>query len=187
VHIADSAGGEGRNHSGCRGRWAEEEAPRKSGAAAGRGSVGTTPSTTAARGAVPRHSNNQGEERLLDVSVNVDRGGKILVSFPRRAGPAAAGVHGHGDRIGRRRLKADVVSEDRRLHGRCTFRWTGRQNVNSVTLEATDGRDRLRVNWDRDSGRPIDNRPQIENLPPQKLARAIECSGSYIRLVSPMR
>jgi hypothetical protein len=24
-----------------------------------------------------------------------------------------------------------------------------RQNVNSITLEATDGRDRLRVNWDR--------------------------------------
>ena len=25
----------------------------------------------------------------------------------------------------------------------------GRQNVNSITLDATDGRDRLRVNWDR--------------------------------------
>jgi hypothetical protein len=24
-----------------------------------------------------------------------------------------------------------------------------RQNVNSITLEATDGRDRLRVSWDR--------------------------------------
>jgi len=93
--------------------------------------------------------NNQGEERLLDVTVNVDRGGKILVTFRGERGRPAAFFHWHGDRIGRRQLKADVVSEDRRLHGPMYISVDGRQNVNSVTLEATDGRDRLKVNWDR--------------------------------------
>ena len=47
------------------------------------------------------------------------------------------------------RLKADVVTEDRRLHGPMYISVDDRRNVNSITLEATDGRDRLRVNWDR--------------------------------------
>ena len=47
------------------------------------------------------------------------------------------------------RLKADVVSEDQRLHGPMYISVDDRQNVNSITLEATDGRDRLRVNWER--------------------------------------
>jgi hypothetical protein len=47
------------------------------------------------------------------------------------------------------RLKADVVSEDQGLHGPMYISVDDRQNVTSITLEATDGRDRLRVNWDR--------------------------------------
>jgi len=56
VHIRDSAGGEGRYHFRLSWAMGGRGGPRKSGAAAGRGSVGTTPSTTAARGTVPRRS-----------------------------------------------------------------------------------------------------------------------------------
>jgi len=47
------------------------------------------------------------------------------------------------------RLKADVMSEDRRLRGPMYISVDRSQNVNSITLEATDGRDRLHLNWDR--------------------------------------
>jgi hypothetical protein len=47
------------------------------------------------------------------------------------------------------RLKADVASEDRRLRGPMFISVDDRRNVNSITLEATDGRDRMRLNWDR--------------------------------------
>ena len=41
------------------------------------------------------------------------------------------------------------MSEDRRLRGPMFISVDDRQNVNAITLEATDGRDRLRLNWDR--------------------------------------
>jgi hypothetical protein len=47
------------------------------------------------------------------------------------------------------RLRADVVSEDRRLRGPMFISVDDRQNVNSINLEATDGRDRLHLAWDR--------------------------------------
>ena len=49
----------------------------------------------------------------------------------------------------RGRLKASVTSEDGRLRGPMYISVDERQNVNSITLEATDGRDRMRLNWDR--------------------------------------
>ena len=82
------------------------------------------------------------------MTVNVDRGGRILVSFRGERGRplsfTGTVIASEGGR-----LKADVVSEDRRLHGPMYISVDGRQNVNSISLEATDGRDRLRVNWDR--------------------------------------
>ena len=92
--------------------------------------------------------NNQGEQRLLDVTVNIDRGGRIRVSF---RGDRGRPLSFTGSVIASEggRLKADVVSEDQRLHGPMYISVDGRQNVNGITLEATDGRDRLRVNWDR--------------------------------------
>ena len=85
-------------------------------------------------------------------SVDIDRGGKIVVSFmPER---------GRGSDRERRpvlftgtvagpRLRADMVTEDRRLHGAMTLSVDDRQNVNSIAMEATDGRDRLHLTWDR--------------------------------------
>jgi hypothetical protein len=93
--------------------------------------------------------NNLGEEQLFDVSVNVDRGGRILVTFHGERDRPPLAFTGTLIASEGGRLKADVVSEDQRLHGPMYISVDDRRNVNSITLEATDGRDRLRVNWDR--------------------------------------
>jgi hypothetical protein len=92
--------------------------------------------------------NNFPEQRLSDVTVNIDRGGRIVVSF---RGDRGRPLSFTGTVIASEggRLKADVVSEDQRLHGPMYISVDDRRNVYSITLEATDGRDRLRVNWDR--------------------------------------
>ena len=41
------------------------------------------------------------------------------------------------------------MSEDRRLRGPMWVSVDDRRQVNRVSLEATDGRDRMRLNWDR--------------------------------------
>jgi hypothetical protein len=93
--------------------------------------------------------NDSAEQRLFNVSVNVDRGGKITVSFRGERGRPPLAFTGTVIASENGRLKADVVTEDRRLHGPMYISVDDKRNVNSITLEATDGRDRLRVNWDR--------------------------------------
>jgi hypothetical protein len=92
--------------------------------------------------------NDFGGQRLSDVNVDIDRGGKIVVSFRvDRGRPIMYTGFLIADEGGR--LKADVASEDRRLRGPMYISVDDRRNVNSITLEATDGRDRMRLNWDR--------------------------------------
>ncbi|MDR3701358.1 MAG: hypothetical protein P4L56_17050 [Candidatus Sulfopaludibacter sp.] len=92
--------------------------------------------------------NGADSRRLQDVNVDIDRGGKIVVSFRAERGRTIlfSGVLMDRDAG---RLKASVVSEDGRLRGPMFISVDERQNVNSITLEATDGRDRMRLNWDR--------------------------------------
>jgi hypothetical protein len=94
---------------------------------------------------------NEYGQRLADVSVDIDRGAKIVVSFAAGRERGARPVVYTGTVIGREgaRLRADMVTEDRRLHGTMELSLDDRQNVNSITMEATDGRDRLHVTWDR--------------------------------------
>jgi hypothetical protein len=92
--------------------------------------------------------NNMGEQRLSDVTINVDRGGRVLVSFRSERGRPLSFTGTVMESEGGR-LKADVMSEDRRLRGPMYISVDRSQNVNSITLEATDGRDRLHLNWDR--------------------------------------
>jgi hypothetical protein len=92
--------------------------------------------------------NDFGQQQLSDVNVDIDRGGKIVVSFRvERGRPIMYTGVLIADEGGR--LKADVASEDRRLRGPMYISVDDRRNVNSITLEATDGRDRMRLNWDR--------------------------------------
>ena len=87
-------------------------------------------------------------QRLRDVRVNIDRGGKIVVAF---RGERGRDVVFNGTLMGRQgqRLQADVLTEDRRLRGTMELSVDDAQRVNSITYEATDGRDRLHLTWDR--------------------------------------
>jgi len=88
------------------------------------------------------------EQRLLDVNVDIDRGGNAIVHFRTERG---RGLHFTGRVVEREegRLKVDVASEDGRLRGPMIISVGGRENVNSITFQGGDGRDRMRLNWDR--------------------------------------
>ena len=91
-----------------------------------------------------------GPQRLLDANVDIDRGGKIQVAFRTDGGRPITFI---GDVIGKDgdTLKADVAADDRMLHlrGPMYISIDPRQNVYRISLDATNGRDNLRVNWDR--------------------------------------
>jgi len=92
---------------------------------------------------------NGGPRRLQDATIDIDRGGRIVVSF-RSDGPRP--IVFTGAVIAREedgRLKADMVTEDGRLHGPMHLSVDARQNVTNITLDATDGQDRLHLVWDR--------------------------------------
>ena len=102
----------------------------------------------AGRGQGDTRMNGAPGDRLSDVSVDIDRGAKITVSFRT---DRSRTVLFTGTVVGQEtgRLQAEMTSEDRRLRGTMTLSVDERQNVNSITMDATDGRDRLRVTWDR--------------------------------------
>ncbi len=153
VHIHDTASGEGRYH--FRLSWVigggppeKRRAPPEERRGGGPGFSWNNTIDFHGQGRGSSVLNNFGEQRLSDVTVNIDRGGRILVSFRGERGRplsfTGTVIASEGGR-----LKANVVTEDRRLHGPMYISVDDRRNVNSITLEATDGRDRLRVNWDR--------------------------------------
>jgi len=92
--------------------------------------------------------NDFGPTRLGQVNIDIDRGGRIVAVF--RADRGRDYVY-NGSVVAREgnRWKAEVTSQDRRLRGIMFFEVDGRGNVFSVDMNASDGRDRLRLNWDR--------------------------------------
>lgn len=89
-----------------------------------------------------------GDLRLGEVNIEIDRGGKIVAWFRvDRGRPLTFTGQVLAQENGR--WKADVMSEDRRLRGPMWVSVDDRRQVNSVTLDAGDGRDRMRLNWDR--------------------------------------
>jgi hypothetical protein len=93
--------------------------------------------------------NNAGEMRLGEVSIEIDRGGKLVALFRTDDRGRPISFTGQILAVEGGRWKADVMSEDRRLRGPMWISVDDRRQVTSVTLEATDGRDRMRLNWDR--------------------------------------
>jgi len=91
---------------------------------------------------------NAGDLRLGDCNIDIDRGGKILAVFRAERGRTLT-FSGQVVAEEGGRFKADVVSEDGRLRGPMWFVVGDRRWVDRITLEAGDGRDRLRLNWDR--------------------------------------
>jgi hypothetical protein len=166
VHIRDSASGEGRYH--FRLSWAitasdygrpgggtdrppsrrDDNFDRPPGAP-GFSWNNTVSFKGAGRGTASM--NNAGEMGLGEVTIEIDRGGKLVASF--RTGDRGRGrpLSFTGQILASEggRWKADVVSDDRRLRGPMWISVDDKRQVNSVTLEATDGRDRMRLNWDR--------------------------------------
>ncbi len=159
VAIRDSAGGYGRYH--FRLSWTIP-------VASSRGSGGPPPRSDADLSRAPAGSgfswnnsvsykgsgrglatiNDSGDMRLGDVNVEIDRGGKLVAWFKsdhgrtlQFSGQVMANENG--------RWKVDAMSEDRRLRGSMWITIDDRQRVGSVSLEATDGRDRMRLSWDR--------------------------------------
>lgn len=91
-----------------------------------------------------------GSQRLFDANVDIDRGGRIVVSFRTDSGRPIAFegtvINQEGDTI-----KAEVGADERmlRLRGPMFISVDARQQVYRISLDATNGRDNLRLNWDR--------------------------------------
>ena len=87
-------------------------------------------------------------QRLSDVTVDIDRGGRILVSFRadggRRLTLSGSVIGSEGDS-----LKADVATEDSaRLRGSLHLSRNSRGDVSHIALDATDGQTHLHLGWD---------------------------------------
>jgi len=91
-----------------------------------------------------------GTQRLFDATVDIDRGGRIQISFRTDTGRPIAFTGTVVARDGDT-LKADVIADERmlRLRGPMYLTLRGREDVDRISLEATNGRDSLRLNWDR--------------------------------------
>jgi hypothetical protein len=92
-----------------------------------------------------------GSQRLFDASVDIDRGGRIQVVFRTDSGRPLTFT---GTVIGRDgdNVKADVTADERllRLRGPMILSIDPAQNIYRIWLEAVNGRDRLRLDWDRE-------------------------------------
>jgi hypothetical protein len=157
VHIRDTAGGEGRYHfrlswaiagrdSGRGSSRRDDEFDRPS-AAPGFSWNNTVSFRGIGRGRA--EINNSGETRLGEVTIDIDRGGKLIARFRTEAPGRQLSFTGQVLASEGGRWKADVMSEDRRLRGPMWISVDERQQVNSISLDATDGQDRLRLSWDR--------------------------------------
>ncbi len=162
VAIRDSAGGEGRYH--FRISWAmsgsdygrspglDRPGPRRDDPfdrpRAGEGFSWNNTVSFKGDGRGTASLSGFGEMRLGQVSVEIDRGGKIVAWFRvDRGRPITFTGQVLAQENGR--WKADVMSEDRRLRGPMWISVDDRRQVNSVRLDATDGRERMELNWDR--------------------------------------
>jgi hypothetical protein len=149
VAIRDSSGGQGRYH--FRLSWDMRAAEPRSDDRPRQGPPGFSWNNTLNFRGVGRGtaSMNGFEQRLQDVVVEIDRGGRVIVTF--RAERRGRDLMFTGNIVGREegRLRADVASEDGRMRGPMTISVGERENVNSITFQGGDGRDRMRLTWDR--------------------------------------
>ena len=162
VRIRDSAGGEGRYHfrlawasapeGAFPGRPQGDDRPRRDDNFDDRRGGGLAWNNTihfSGRGNGTSTLTGFGSERLFDSSVDIDRGGKILISFRTNSGRPLS-FSGSVMESDREMIRADVASEDRaRLRGTAYLSRDARGDIYRISLEATNGQDRLRLDWDR--------------------------------------
>src|SRR5262249_44383995 len=140
VLIRDSSGGQGRYH--FRLTWDMAEPGRPPASFDDRPRQGPPGfawnNTLNFRGQGRGMANMNGfEQRLSDVNVDIDRGGKLLVTFRGERGHEVSFT---GQVISREggRLRADVASQDRRVRGPMVISLGEREDVNSITFEGGD-------------------------------------------------
>jgi len=93
--------------------------------------------------------NASGEMQLGEVTIEIDRGGKVAMWFKTEGKGRPLSFNGQILATEGGRWKADMMSDDRRLRGPMWISVDERRQVNSVAMEATDGHDRMRLVWDR--------------------------------------
>lgn len=147
VRIRDSESGEGRYHFRLSWMMTGEDA---SGRGDNRGGLAWNNALHfGGRGRGASTLTGSGEQRLSDVNVDIDRGGKILVSFRTNTGRPLSFTGSVID-FDRDSIRADVATDDRaRLRGSMSLSRDARGDVYRISLEATNGQDRLRLDWDR--------------------------------------
>jgi len=145
VRIRDTDAGYGRYHFRILWTLAKDSFPPGPGVGVEEGFVWNNVTHFGGRGGGTAALNGASPERLLDVSVDIDRGGHTIVAFRcDRAAPEM--FNGYlMDRDGDR-LKVDAMTLDHRLHGIMWVTVDGAA-VKSVEMDATDGQDHLRIEW----------------------------------------
>jgi hypothetical protein len=164
VRIRDSAGGEGRYHFriswnmagtpgfGDRGPGDRGPDRRRDDFPDERRGGGLAWNNTFHYGGQGRGTSSlsgYGSQRLFDTSVDIDRGGRLLVTFRTDSGRSLS-FSGTVMNADRDTIRADVSTDDRaRLRGTMVLSRDYRGEVSRISLDATDGRDHLRLDWDR--------------------------------------
>jgi len=153
VHIRDSESGEGRYHFRLSWTMGSEDSPDRAhfdrpnderGGLAWNNTV-----HFGGRGHGTSTSTADGERELRDVTVDIDRGGKILVLFRTDAGRPLS-FTGSVIEFDQASVRADVATEDHaRLRGSMYLSRNDHGDVYRISLDATNGQDRLHLDWDR--------------------------------------
>jgi hypothetical protein len=87
-------------------------------------------------------------ERLSTVNVDIDRGGKVLVSFRTEKGHSPLTFSGSLIESNQTTLKAAVASDDSaRLRGSMSLSRNAKGAILHISLEATNGQEHLHLDW----------------------------------------
>ncbi|HWB82558.1 MAG TPA: hypothetical protein VG675_00315 [Bryobacteraceae bacterium] len=155
VRIRDSQGGYGRYHfrlswqmNGVAGRPGPAPAPGFGAPSRGFGWNDTLNYRGRGRGQVV--AGGMGRLELSDASVLIDRTGRVTATFRASNGRTltfAGNIVGANGDV----LRADVSLNDRvgPYRGVMSISTSGRRDVNGVSFDATAGRDRMQLNWNR--------------------------------------
>lgn len=151
LHIVDAAAGFGRYH--FRLSWDADDRTASDHPDSPEGFAWNNAITYKGRGAGESVLNDGAAQMLGEVRVDIDLGGKIMVSFtpePRHSHGARPVVF-TGSVTARQSgsIRANMMTDDRRLSGAMSLSVDQKNNVDTIALSATNGQDRLTLHWDR--------------------------------------
>ncbi|MEO8369300.1 MAG: hypothetical protein ABI806_08875 [Candidatus Solibacter sp.] len=145
VHIRDTAGGEGRYHFRLSWEIRNYDFDRPP---TGGGFSWNNAASYKGKGLGKTILNGREEMVFRQVTMEIDQSGKMAIWFaPERGRPVSFTGQLQSNNGGK--LKVDVMSEDRRMRGPMWITVDPKKQVQSVSLEATDGQDRLQLAWNR--------------------------------------